>query len=145
MTVKLPISILSPSLFEASEDTWEQVKKKKENPKQSGPKPKPPPEIQATSFSSPPILTQPLPSTSNPFESLEEEDPSSPHSPPDPQEPPLPESQCQDTIESSFPLTISSQPLLDPPLSKENKQQENELYLQLYRVNREEETKWRLK
>jgi len=30
-------------------------------------------------------------------------------------------------------------------LSQENKQQENELYLQLYRVNREEETKWRLK
>jgi len=49
---------------------------------------------------------------------LEEEDPSSPHSPPDPQEPPLPESQCQDTIESSFPVTISSQPLPDPPLNR---------------------------
>ena len=92
--------------------------KKKANPKQLGPKPNPPPEIQAASFSSPPILTQPLPSTSNPFESLEEEHPSSPHSPPDPQDPPLPESQCQNTIESSLPLTISSQTLLDPPLNR---------------------------
>jgi len=42
---------------EASEDTWEQVKKKKTNPKYSGPKPKPPLEIQVAAFSLPPILT----------------------------------------------------------------------------------------
>ena len=50
--------------------------------------------------SKPPPLSRPqiLPS-SNPFSVL---------STPDPQEPPIPESQCQDTIESSLPLTISS-------------------------------------
>ena len=42
-------------------------------------------------------------------------------------------------------LESIQRPIEDNGLSQENKQQENELYLQLYRVNREEETKWRLK
>jgi len=57
------------------------LKKKKTNSKKSAPKPKQPLETPGATFSPPPILTQPIPSSSNPFESLEEEYPSSPHSP----------------------------------------------------------------
>jgi len=101
----------------SQEEQWEMVKKKKtvssvKAPLDSGPSTSSAahPTASSPTPSKPPPLSRPqtLPS-SNPFFVL---------STPDPQEPPLPKSQRQDTIESSLPLTISSQPLLDPPLNR---------------------------
>lgn len=60
---------------EVNESTWEQVKRKKTTNKQSGPNPKQRLENVTAIPTLPLNMVQPIPSTSNPFETLEEEEP----------------------------------------------------------------------